>query len=62
LNSHQQEDAGTTKNRYPTSKDKEEATASDREGTIKIKSNPIPARWVIHKLENTNTKEILPLL
>ena len=29
LNNHQQEDAGTTKNRYPTSKDKEEATAGD---------------------------------
>ena len=22
-----------------------------------IKSNPIPARWVIHKLENNNTKK-----
>ena len=28
----------------------------------RIKSNPIPIRWVKHKLENTNTKEVLPLL
>ena len=28
-----------------------------------IKSNPIPTRWVIHKLENSNnTKQVLPLL
>ena len=27
-----------------------------------IKSNPIPPGWVTHKLENNNTKEILPLL
>ena len=33
-----------------------------RWGTITIKSNPIPSKWVTHKLENNNTKEILPLL
>ena len=27
-----------------------------------IKSNSIPARWVFHKLENNNTKEVFPLL
>ena len=27
-----------------------------------IKSNPIPARWATHKLENNNTNEVLPLL
>ena len=27
-----------------------------------IKSNPILARWATHKLENNNTKEVLPLL
>ena len=27
-----------------------------------IKLNPIPARWVTHKLEKNNTKELLPLL
>ena len=31
-------------------------------GAITIKSNPIPARLVTHKLENNNTKEVLPLL
>ena len=31
-------------------------------GTITIKSNPIPTVWVTHKLENNNTKEVLPLL
>ena len=33
-----------------------------RQGRITIKSNPIPAGWVPHKLENNNTKEVLPLL
>ena len=27
-----------------------------------IKSNPTPAKWMTHKLENNNTKEVLPLL
>ena len=27
-----------------------------------LKSNPIPPRWVTHKLENSNTKEVLALL
>ena len=31
-------------------------------GIITIKSDPTPARWVTHKLENNNTKEVLPLL
>ena len=30
--------------------------------TITIKWNPITAGWVTHKLENNNTKEVLPLL
>ena len=33
-----------------------------RRGMVMIKSNPIPSRWVTHKLENDNTKESLPLL
>ena len=33
-----------------------------RKGTIMIKSNSIPTRWVTHKLENNSTKEVLPLL
>lgn len=31
-------------------------------GTITMKSNPMPAVSVTHKLENSNTKEGLPLL
>ena len=27
-----------------------------------IKSSPIPAGWATHKLENNNTKKILPLV
>ena len=27
-----------------------------------IKSNPMSARWGTHKLENNNTKEVLPVL
>ena len=31
-------------------------------GTVTIKSNPVSARWVTHRLENSNTKEVPPLL
>ena len=34
----------------------------NRRGAITIKSNTIPARWVTHKQENNNTKEVLALL
>ena len=52
-----------TKKRYPTSKDKQEATERWYGGwAIMIKSNPIPAGWVTYKLENNNFKEIIPLL
>ena len=51
----------------PTKKDtlhpktKEKPQWSGRRGTIMIKSNHIPARWVTHRLENNYTTEILPL-
>ena len=32
-----------------------------RRGTIMIKSNPIPARWLTLRLENNNTKEVFVL-
>ena len=35
---------------------------SPKWGTIMIKSNPIHTRWVTHRLENNNTKEVLALL
>ena len=50
-----------TKKRYPTFEDKE-AQQDGRRGAIMIKSNPIPARLVTHRLENNNTKEVLALL
>ena len=43
-------------------KTKKELQQDGRRGAITIKSNPIPAGWVTHKLENNNTKEVLPLL
>ena len=45
----------------PRSKTKKLQQDSRREA-ITIKSNPIPARWVTHRLENNNTKEVLALL
>ena len=33
-----------------------------RRSAIAIKSNPIPTEWASHKLENSNTEEILRLL
>ena len=49
------------KKRYPMSKDKEELR-DGRRGAIMMTSNPIPIGWTTHKLENNNTKEVLPLL
>jgi len=62
LNTHQQEDAGTyqknpKKQKNPCPKTKKEPQQGGRRGTITIKSNPIPARWVTHKLESTVPKE-----
>ena len=50
-----------TKKRYPTSKDKKPQWDS-RRGTIRLRSNPITARCVTYKLENSNTKNVLTLL
>lgn len=56
------EDAGTQlKKRYLTSKDKE-AERDSRRGTTTVKSHPIPAGWVTHRLDNNDTKEVLTLL
>jgi len=46
----------------PHPKTKKKLQRDGRRGTITIKSNPMPTRWVTHKLENNNTKEVLPLL
>lgn len=45
---------------YP--KRKEEPKRDHRRGVIRLKSNPMPVRWVTLKSENNNTKEDLPLL
>ena len=49
----------TNKDTLPKTKKKPQ---DGRRGIITIKSNPIPAGWVTHKLENNNTKDALPLL
>ena len=51
-----------TKKGYPHPKTKKKPQQDSRRGAVKIKSNPIPAGWVTHKLENNNTKEVLTLL
>ena len=43
-------------------KAKKKSQGDGRKGAILIKSNPTPTEWMAHKLENDNTKEILPLL
>ena len=63
LNNHQQEDAGTHQKKIsPHPKTKKKPQWDGRRGSTMIKSNPIPARCVTHKLENNNTKEFLQLL
>ena len=47
----------TKKKDTPRPKTKKKLQRDCRRGTIMIKSNPIPTRWVIHKLENNNTKK-----
>ena len=54
-----------TKTDTPHSNTKKQPQQDSGRGTITIKSNPIPAGWVTHRLENPkncNTKEVLPLL
>ena len=70
LNNHRQQDHCPTVLRQlePTIKDtprpntKKKPQQDGRRGTIMIKSNTIPAGWVIHRLEKNNTKEVLALL
>ena len=46
----------------PHPKTKKRLQQDGRRGAIIIKSNPILTSWVIHKLENNNTREVLLLL
>ena len=50
-----------TKKDNPHTKTKEKPQWDGRRGAITIKSNPITAGWVTHKLENTSTTEAHPL-
>ena len=50
-----------TKERCSMSKDKWRASLRWYEGCM-LKSNPITTGWATHKLQNNNTKEVLPLL
>ena len=51
-----------TKKDIPCPETKKKPQLDGMRGTIMIKTNPIPSGWVTHKLENNNTKEVLPLL
>ena len=51
-----------TKKYIPCPETKENLQEDGRRGTITMKSNPLPAKWVTYRLENNNTKEILTLL
>ena len=50
-----------TKERCSMSRDKWRASMRWYEGCM-LKSNPILTGWATHKLQNNNTKEVLPLL
>ena len=50
-----------TKKDTPHPKTKEKPQWDGRRGTITVKSNPITAGWVTHRLENTYTTEVHPL-
>ena len=62
LNNNRQKDTGTHQKDTPRPKTKKKLQQDSRRDAITIKSNPKPARWVTHRLENNNTKEVLPLL
>ena len=61
LNNHRQEDTGTHRKDTVHPKTKEKPQWDDRRGAITVKSNPITAGWVTHKLENNYTTEVHPL-
>lgn len=52
----------TKKTDTPRPKTKKQQQWDGRRGTILIQSSSIPIVGVTHKLENNNTKEVLPLL
>ena len=50
------------KNNTPHPKTKKKTKQDSRRSIVTMKSNLIPIGWVTHKLENSKTKEVLPLL
>ena len=50
-----------TKKDTPHPKTKEKPQWDNRRGAIRVKSNPITAGWVTHRLENTYTTEVYPM-
>ena len=50
-----------TRKGTPHPKTKEKPQWDGRRGAIRVKSNPITAGWVTHRLENTYTTEVHPL-
>ena len=52
---------GLTKKDTPHSKTKQKLQWGGRRGAITLKSNPVSAKWVIHKLENNYTKDVILL-
>ena len=60
LSKKNQNKTGIYQKRYPTFKEKEEATKRQSAGgIIAIKPNPIHVGWVTHRLENNYTTEVL---
>ena len=59
LNNHQENKGWNLPKRYPISNDKQPLQVS-RRGITAIKSNLILTRWMMNKLENNYTTEVLP--
>ena len=50
-----------TKEDTPRPRTEEKPQRDGRRGAIRVKSNPITAGWVTHRLANTYTTEVHPL-
>lgn len=59
LTKTKQNKTGIYQKRYPTFKEKDEATTRQSAGGIAIEPNSIHVGWVTHRLENNYTTEVL---
>ena len=50
-----------TKEDTPRPRTEEKPQSDGRRGAIRVKSNPVTAGWVTHRLANTYTTEVHPL-